>query len=192
LLVWLVWIRCNSNKGHLFGREITNRVYFEVEIGDTGNRGRIVFGLFGKDVPKTVENFRALCTGEKGIGKSGKPLHYKGSIFHNIIPNFMIQGGDVTDFNGSGGESIYGAKFEDENFKFKHTAPMFLSMANSGPNSNGSQFIITTVPAQWFDGLHVIFGKVLEGEGFVKEIEAQGTNSGTPKSKITIVESGEI
>jgi len=113
---------------------ISSKVYFDVGI-DGGEGGRIVFGLFGETVPKTADNFRALCTGEKGVGKSGKPLHFKGSVFHRIIPNFMIQGGDFTNGNGTGGESIYGMKFPDENFKIKHNAPMYLSMANSGTSS---------------------------------------------------------
>lgn len=149
-------------------------------------------GLFGKVVPKTAENFRALCTGENGIGKNKVPLHYKGSSFHRIIPQFMIQGGDFTAGNGTGGESIYGNKFNDENFNIKHTEPGLLSMANAGPNTNGSQFFITTVVTSWLDGRHTVFGKVLEGYEVVKKIEAVGGNGGTPKKQAKIVDSGEI
>ena len=146
------------------------RVFFDITIGG-GNPRRVEFELFKDTVEKTAENFRALCTGEKGVGKSGKPLHYKGSAFHRIIPDFMCQGGDFTRGNGTGGESIYGNKFNDENFLHKHNEPYLLSMANAGPNTNGSQFFITHKETPWLDGRHSVFGHVVEGQDVVDAIQ---------------------
>lgn len=167
------------------------RVYFDITIGDKA-AGRIVFELFADAVPKTAENFRALCTGEKGQGTSGKALHYKGSGFHRIIKQFMCQGGDFTRGNGTGGESIYGDKFQDENFDRKHTEPGLLSMANAGPNTNGSQFFITTVVTSWLDGKHVVFGKVVEGIEVVEAMEAVGSSSGSTSAEVVIADCGEL
>ncbi|OHT16097.1 Peptidyl-prolyl cis-trans isomerase 7 [Tritrichomonas foetus] len=166
-------------------------VFFDVSIGGAP-AGRIVMELFNDIVPKTAENFRALCTGEKGKGRSGKPLHYKGCPFHRIIPDFMIQGGDFTRQNGTGGESIYGEKFADENFREKHTGPGILSMANAGPNTNGSQFFITTVKTEWLDGKHVVFGKVIEGMDVVKKLESVGSQSGKTNKPCAIVDCGQL
>jgi peptidylprolyl isomerase len=167
------------------------RVFFDITIGGKP-AGRITFELFADAVPKTAENFRALCTGEKGKGQSGKALHYKGSAFHRIIPQFMCQGGDFTRGNGTGGESIYGEKFADENFTNKHTTPGLLSMANAGRNTNGSQFFITTVATPHLDGKHVVFGKVVDGMKVVSAMEAVGTRSGGTSSPVVIADCGEL
>ena len=148
--------------------------------------------LHAHTVPKTAENFRCLCTGEKGIGREGKPLHFKGSTFHRVIPGFMCQGGDFTKGNGTGGESIYGAKFDDENFTLRHEAPGTLSMANSGPGTNGSQFFLCTVKTDWLDGKHVVFGEVIDGMEVVKTIEAVGSQSGKTSKPIVISDCGQI
>ncbi|XP_053203511.1 peptidyl-prolyl cis-trans isomerase-like [Panonychus citri] len=159
-------------------------VFFDIA-ADNHPIGRFVMELRSDVVPKTAENFRALCTGEKGFG-------YKNSIFHRVIPNFMIQGGDFTNFNGTGGQSIYGNKFEDENFTLKHTGPGTLSMANAGPNTNGAQFFITTVKTSWLDNRHVVFGSVVEGLEVIKKIEAMGSQSGKPSKRIVITNSGQL
>ncbi|KAL8800213.1 MAG: hypothetical protein Q9182_005335 [Xanthomendoza sp. 2 TL-2023] len=169
-----------------------SRVYFDIEIGKE-KAGRVTFELYDDIVPKTTENFRALCTGEKGTGKSGKPLSYKGSIFHRVIKGFMIQGGDFTAGNGTGGESIYGEKFEDENFQLKHEKPLLLSMANAGPGTNGSQFFVTTVPTPHLDGKHVVFGEVLDGKGIIRKIENLKTQDDKPQSAdVTIADCGQL
>ncbi|XP_058115705.1 peptidyl-prolyl cis-trans isomerase CYP21-1 [Magnolia sinica] len=172
--------------------EITHRVFLDVDI-DGQHAGRIVIGLYGQVVPKTVDNFRALCTGEMGKGVSGKSLHYKGTPFHRIISGFVIQGGDTVHGDGRGSESIYGGTFPDENFKIKHSHAGTVSMVNSGPNSNGSQFFITTVKASWLDREHVVFGKVIQGMDTVYAIEGgAGTYNGKPRKKVIIFDSGEI
>lgn len=159
-------------------------VYFDININDKP-AGRIEFTLFDDAVPLTAKNFRELATGIHGYG-------YEGSSFHRIIPNFMLQGGDFTKGNGTGGRSIYGEKFQDENFEKKHSKPGMLSMANAGKNTNGSQFFITTVTTTWLDGAHVVFGEVAKNMELVKQIEALGSSSGTPRGKVIIAKSGTV
>ncbi|XP_030944831.1 peptidyl-prolyl cis-trans isomerase CYP21-1 isoform X1 [Quercus lobata] len=196
LLIFLIFAFSNPKKSEEKAEEvpeITHRVYFDVDIEEQ-RQGRIMIGLYGQVVPKTVENFRALCTGEKGEGAHGKKLHYKGTPFHRIVSGFVIQGGDIVHGDGRGFVSIYGGgTFPDENFKIKHSHAGVVSMVNSGPDSNGSQFFITTVKASWLDGEHVVFGKVIQGMDTVFAIEGgAGTYSGKPRKKVVIADSGEI
>ncbi|PNH06306.1 Peptidyl-prolyl cis-trans isomerase [Tetrabaena socialis] len=169
------------------------RVWFDIQIGSE-TAGRVVMELYADIVPRTVENFRALCTGEKGVGKSGKRLHFKGCVFHRIIPEFMCQGGDFTAGDGTGGESIYGQRFDDERpgLALKHDKPGILSMANAGPNTNGSQFFVCTVPCPWLNNKHVVFGRVVEGMTTVKRMEVVGQRSGKPSRKVIIADCGQV
>ncbi|MER7998380.1 peptidylprolyl isomerase [Streptomyces sp. NPDC095613] len=163
---------------------MASNVYFDVT-ADGQPLGRIVFKLFDDVVPKTAKNFRELATGEHGFG-------YAGSPFHRVIPGFMLQGGDFTKGNGTGGKSIYGERFADENFQLKHDRPFLLSMANAGKNTNGSQFFITTVVTSWLDGAHVVFGEVVEGTDVVKAVEKLGSSSGKTSKKIVVSASGTV
>lgn len=166
-------------------------VFFDISINKEFV-GRMQIELYANIVPQTAENFRCLCTGEKGIGKSGKALHFMDTIFHRIIPKFMAQGGDLTNGDGTGGDSIYGLTFKDESFSISHSEPGILSMANAGPDTNASQFFLTFGKCSWLDGKHVGFGKVIDGMDILKEIESMGTNSGKPTKEVKILGCGEI
>jgi len=166
-------------------------VFFDVTIGGSP-KGRIEIELATDVVPRTAENFRCLCTGEKGTGRSGKLLHFKGSSFHRVIPGFMCQGGDFTHGNGTGGESIFGQKFKDENFILKHTGPGILSMANSGPDTNGSQFFLCDAKTTWLDNKHVVFGNVISGMDVVSAITQVGSESGRTRVQVLISDSGQL
>ena len=166
------------------------KVFFDISIAGK-EAGRLTFELFAHAVPKTAENFRALCTGENGTSASGHKLHFKGSGFHRVIDNFMAQGGDFTRGNGTGGESIYGEKFADENFSIKHSGRGDLSMANAGPNTNGSQFFCTFIKCSWLDGAHVVFGKLTDGMDLLDTIESVGSKSGKTSKKVVISDCGQ-
>ena len=174
---------------------VNPHVFFDVQIGnDLGNKnaGRITIELYADKTPITAENFRCLCTGESGRGKNGRVLHFKNSMFHRIIKGFMAQGGDFHNANGTGGESIYGGKFRDENWKVKHTGRGDLSMANSGSNTNGSQFFMTFVRCDWLDKKHVVFGRVIDGWRTMDLLEAMGSTTGKTKVPCKIIDCGQL
>ncbi|XP_077115509.1 peptidyl-prolyl cis-trans isomerase F, mitochondrial [Ranitomeya variabilis] len=177
---------CSSSTGDdcRSSRKANPLVYMDI-VADNQPLGRLVLELKADVVPKTAENFRSLCTGEVGFG-------YKGSTFHRVIPNFMCQGGDFTNHNGTGGKSIYGSRFPDENFNLKHTGAGILSMANAGPNTNGSQFFICTAKTEWLDGKHVVFGHVKDGFEVIKKMEVLGSKTGRPSKRIVISDCGEL
>lgn len=190
IAIFFVVATFNAEAKEVKGPKVTDKVFFDIEIGGVA-QGRIVVGLFGNTVPKTADNFKKLAEGFTNAG--GDTLKYEGSKFHRVIKDFMIQGGDFTRGDGTGGKSIYGDKFEDENFKLKHYGSGWLSMANAGKNTNGSQFFITTKKTPWLDGKHVIFGKVIEGMDVVRKIEATKTKSGDkPAQDVVIAKSGSI
>ena len=181
LALWLsLFLQALSNPA--YSAKVTKQIEITVSINGAILKEKITVGLFGEDVPKTVENFREICI---GTFHQGNKLSYKGIPFHRIIPNFMIQGGDITDRNGMGGRSIYGHSFPDENFKINFEVGV-IAMANAGPNTNGSQFFITTAPTPWLNGHHVVFGRVLKGFEIVKVIESHGSDSGTPDTTVLI------
>lgn len=181
VLIFLTFFKFKMNR---------QQIYLDISINDQP-AGRMIFELYNDIVPRTVENFHSLCIGDHGIGHSGKLLSYKNCPFHRIISKFMAQTGDFVQLNGTGGESIFGTRFEDENFEMKHSKPGILSMANAGPNTNASQFFITFVPCPWLDGKHVVFGELVDGIEVLKQIELAGSRSGAPNKKVVIIDCGD-